>query len=143
MYSALTIARYIIDRETAQNRPVSNLRLQKLLYFIQAKFLISKGTPCFNDSIEAWDFGPVVPIVYHQFKFYGSSSIPCISEHTNTVKIASEDKQLIDTTLDQCAKYSTSSLVSITHQQQPWLNSYNNLFDKTISNHAIKSFFEE
>ena len=67
MYNALSVAHYIIDFYNRNNRGISNLKLQKVLYFVQAEFLV--GTfdhrPCFSDPIEAWDFGPVVPSVYH------------------------------------------------------------------------------
>ena len=57
-YSALEVARYIIHHEAQQRRTVSNLRLQKLLYFVQAQFAVNAtdGQPCFKDRMEAWDF---------------------------------------------------------------------------------------
>ena len=50
-YSALEVARYIVHHEAKQNRSVSNLRLQKLLYFVQAQFAVNAtdGQPCFKD----------------------------------------------------------------------------------------------
>ncbi len=75
MYSAIVIANYIIEYEHSQNRRISNLKLQKLLYFVQAQFFRIIGVPCFNDKIEAWSFGPVVVNVYHAYKFYGGMDI--------------------------------------------------------------------
>ena len=63
-YQARDIAEYIIYREASQGRTVSNLRLQKLLYFVQAQFIVQKDAPCFTERMEAWDYGPVVPEVY-------------------------------------------------------------------------------
>ena len=40
-YSALEVARYIIHHEAQQGRTVSNLRLQKLLYFVQVQFVVN------------------------------------------------------------------------------------------------------
>lgn len=76
MYDALDVAKYIINYERSRGRTVSNLRLQKLLYFVQAQFLVTTQRACFCDEMEAWDFGPVVPNVYHVYKAYGSSSLP-------------------------------------------------------------------
>ncbi len=67
MYSAIDVARYIIWYCKRRRYSISNLKLQKILYFVQANFLVSIGTPCFEEEIEAWDFGPVVPEVYHEF----------------------------------------------------------------------------
>ena len=64
-YSAFEVARYIIHHEAQQNRPVSNLRLQKLLYFVQAKFVMdSHGTsPCFY---ERWRLG-VLALLFEKY----------------------------------------------------------------------------
>ena len=53
MYSALDIAKYIIDYSYDRNNSVSNLRLQKILYFVQAEFLVATGHPCFEETIQA------------------------------------------------------------------------------------------
>ncbi len=140
MYDALDVARYVINYENSQDRLVSNLRLQKLLYFIQAQFLVTSGYACFSDKIEAWDFGPVVPSVYHEYKLFGSSSIPRFLS-CEAVNITPKDRLLIERILDKCSHYSTTELVSITHRQQPWKDAYDRKYDRTISNHSIKSFF--
>lgn len=75
MYNALTVAKYIIKRCNDTNRIISNLKLQKLLYFVQAEFLVTTTHACFPEEIEAWDFGPVVPEVYHRYKAYSSIKI--------------------------------------------------------------------
>lgn len=137
-YSALDIAKYIIKKEAQEGRAVSNLRLQKLLYFVQAQFLVYAGVPCFSESIEAWSFGPVVPAVYHEYKFYGSAIIPA---RPCTAYIRQEDRAMIDGILDACAKYSTSDLVTITHSQRPWIDARTRIYDRTIRNEDLKAFF--
>ena len=78
MYDAIDVSRYVINYSNQHEYGISNLKLQKILYFIQAYFLMStlNHTACFQDVIEAWDFGPVVPSVYHEFKQYGAGDIP-------------------------------------------------------------------
>lgn len=138
LYNIIDICNYIINHEDTMGRSVSNLRLQKLLYFVQAQFLVAKNEPCFADTIEAWDFGPVVPNAYHHYKIYGGSIIPA---NTKTVNLPAYDKSLIDQILDQCAKFSTTALVSITHHQDPWINARNS-FNNIISLESIKKFFD-
>lgn len=75
MYSVVDISRYIIHYCKQQGYYISNLKLQKILYFVQAEFLVELHAPCFSEEIEAWDFGPVVPEVYHEYKHFGSSNI--------------------------------------------------------------------
>ena len=74
MHTAMEIAKYVIDKCTGENHPISNMQLQKLLYCIQKSFL-QKGGPAFRDNIEAWLIGPVVREVYHTYCGYGASRI--------------------------------------------------------------------
>lgn len=77
MYDALSVARHIIEFADKRNIRVSNPKLQKLLYFVQAEFLVStpEHRPCFEDVIEVWDVGPVVPSVLRHYQVYGAGSI--------------------------------------------------------------------
>ena len=75
IYAAMDIAKYIINKCTMENWPISNLQLQKILYFLQKKYLTEKGRPLFADEIQAWQFGPVVPEVYYQYCGFGSAQI--------------------------------------------------------------------
>lgn len=137
-YSALEVAKYVIFYEHSKGREISNLRLQKLLYFIQAKFYSTTGKPCFSDEMEAWEFGPVVASVYHAFKIFGSFDInitPVI------INIDTESKLLINNILDSCADYPTYQLVEISHKQAPWLQARNNYFNKIISSDSMRLFF--
>lgn len=142
MYSATDVARYIILRCNQRGKTISNLKLQKILYFVQAEFLVSQGKPCFRERIEAWDFGPVIPDVYHRYKVYGSASIPSVRDE-NYCPFDREDKALADGIIDECAKYSASTLVEITHRQSPWRTAYHQYSGAVISNESIKSFFQE
>lgn len=144
MYKALTIARYIIEKCNDEKKSISNLKLQKILYFVQANFLVSKNQPCFSEQIEAWDFGPVVPEVYHEYKIYGGASIPAFFRDNAISVISTNDKKLIDEMIDSCADYSASALVEITHNQSPWLEAYNKPGkNNVITNESIKNFFAE
>ena len=140
-YSALEVARYIIHHEAQKGRPVSNLRLQKLLYFVQVQFAVNSpdGQPCFKQRMEAWDFGPVVPVVYREYKYCGSAVIPYDSYGATSISVS--DRKLIDAMLNHCAKYSTSALVEIIHAQTPWKDAYQNGFDNEITPEAIRLYF--
>ena len=142
MYSALSVARYIIMYCNKYGKTISNLKLQKILYFVQAEFLVSKGYPCFSERIEAWDFGPVVPDVYYHYRVYGAASIPS-SKDSQYCPFDKEDKEIADSIIDDCSSYSASELVEITHNQTPWKNAYRQSKGGLISNDSIRTFFEE
>ena len=74
MYSALEIAKYFMNKCTVDRQPISNLQLQKILYYIQRSFLRT-GTIAFSDEIEAWQIGPVVREVYNKYCGFGSLKI--------------------------------------------------------------------
>ena len=77
-YNALTIANFIIwfVNNHTPNRNLTPLKLQKILYYVQANHLaLNNGVPLFSDLIEKLQYGPVVPSVYHEFKDFGINHI--------------------------------------------------------------------
>lgn len=141
MYSALDVAKYIVDYTYDHGNPVSNLRLQKILYFVQAEFLVSKGRPCFQEKILAWNLGPVVREVYHEYRIFGSASIASTGTENQEYNISTSDRETINGMVDQCDQYSTPQLVEISHEQDPWKEAIKK-DDKIISNGSIKEYFE-
>lgn len=156
MYNVLDVCRHVINYSNDKDYGISNLKLQKILYFIQAYFLISTSEPCFVEPIEAWDLGPVVPEAYHEYKQYGSGDIPYIKSYirfdeediwnSSDVKfedniISKNDKHLMDSVVDKFADFSATDLVTLTHQQAPWKNAYVRGMNNTIEIEAIREYF--
>ena len=135
-YSALEVAKYVINHEHGAGRQITNLRLQKLLYFVQAKVLVETGNPCFDDEMEAWDYGPVSSTVYHNYKFFGAWNL---MDEPKPPKIPNET--LVNDMLDKCAAYPTNQLVEITHSQRPWREAYAKGRGTVIHNKDIREFF--
>ena len=159
MYDVLEVCRHVINYSNAKKYSISNLKLQKLLYFIQAYFLIAspKKEPCFRQSIEAWDFGPVVPEAYSEYKQYGSVSIlPIRYYHLNAWsnkyksmpieynddEISDADKKLIDKVIEHFKMYSATDLVSITHNHKPWQVAYERKENREITVEELRKYFE-
>ncbi|MBR1487255.1 MAG: DUF4065 domain-containing protein [Synergistaceae bacterium] len=157
MYDALDVARHIVNYCNEKNYSISNLKLQKLLYFVQAYFLIASPNKerCFRDEIQAWDFGPVVPNVYSEFKQFGGTNIPKISVYYDSSlgsfyadpiqfkddKIAKNDQELIDEVIEKFKLYTASDLVKLTHAQTPWQDAYARGYSKEIKVEAIRDYF--
>ena len=77
MASAHDVAKYflsLIDEDAGDT--ISNLKLQKLVYYAQGFHLALFDRPLFNEEVKAWMHGPVVPDLYHEYKIYGSNAIP-------------------------------------------------------------------
>jgi uncharacterized phage-associated protein len=68
MHDPRAIANMILDEGKQLARPVTNLALQKLLYFAHALFLIERKQPLVTGYFEAWQYGPVHPTAYQSFK---------------------------------------------------------------------------
>ena len=158
LYSVLDISRFIINYCNEKDYNLSNLKLQKILYFIQAYYLSKTESkePCFKERIEAWDFGPVVPVAYHEYKRFGSTNIPKVTTYielddndfwqSKVVEYKDEvvkdsDKDLIRKLVDSFSKFSTTRLVQITHNQSPWINAYRQGENNVITIEAIRSYF--
>lgn len=139
-YDAQDVARYVIERCHKMARPISNLKLQKILYFLQAAFLVEGRGPLFSNTMEAWDYGPVVPDVYHAYKMYGDTNIP-VTE-TGHYPFTKRDEELMDEYIDRAAGYSAIKLVEISHSQAPWQDAYGQV-DETISPESIEKFFAQ
>lgn len=110
-YDALEVAKYVINKCTVENYPVSNLQLQKILYFLQKKYLIQQGRRLFKDAIEAWQFGPVVSEVYYQYCGFGSMTITM----EYPVMLSSEDRMEIDPVVEEKRTKKPWYLVAETH----------------------------
>lgn len=138
-YYAIDIARYVVNYSWKINKPISNLKLQKLLYFIQGNFLRNLNKPCFDDEIEAWNYGPVVPNVYSEFKRFGSNYIseieyyyeydrnkiePIRKQYEDTLFESEEERKIIEEVIEMCKNFSASYLVDLTHRQSPWKKAY-------------------
>lgn len=160
MYKVLDVCRYIINYSNREDYGVSNLKLQKLLYFIQVYFLMNSENhePCFSEKIEAWDFGPVVPVAYHEYKQYGSTDIPFVDSYINfdiddpwstsmtqfdESCIREKDKKLINSVVTKLADYSATDLVDITHCQAPWKDVYVKHKNNIITIESIRKYFSE
>ena len=156
VYSALEVARHIINYSNSSEQYLSNLKLQKILYFVQAEFLIFQGRVCFADGIEAWDFGPVIPAVLHEFMRFGSCFIMPVThyfvedenKYFNIRKvefkdnvISDEDKTVIDEVVDYFADYSSVDLTNLTQKQPPWQNAYSGCCRSVIATESIKEYF--
>ena len=146
MYSAVEVAEYVIH----YYKSISNLKLQKVLYFLQANHLVLKGKPLFEDEIEAVDFGPIVWSVYDKYKVFGGASIPK-SNKSYVDKVINSDKEIMNRLLDELKNYSSSYMLNIIQNQAPWLRAkteyrFNrNRFERVhvITHQSLIEFFKE
>lgn len=124
VYKAIDIANKLLlaasrDSEIAgQGELMSNMKLQKMLYYQQGFHLAVFGEPLFAEPIEAWMYGPVVPSVYEHFKKYGFQGI---SPETNEdISLEPKEQALFDEVYKVYSTYSALGLMNMTHSESPW-----------------------
>ncbi|MFH1620548.1 MAG: type II toxin-antitoxin system antitoxin SocA domain-containing protein [Patescibacteria group bacterium] len=145
---AMSIAKWFVDRankefvdEDGVSEGLTNLKLQKLLYFAQAVSLSLKDQPLFNDKIEAWKFGPVIPVVYHALKEFENAPVKITSA---TQEISPEVASLLENVWSVYGKFSAHELVNITHNHLPWKEVYlSGGKNNEITAESIKKYYAD
>ena len=105
---------------THEGDGISNLKLQKLIYYAQGFYSAIFDKPLFSEEIAAWTHGPVVPELYHQYKLYASNQIPPI-DNFDISTLTKEEFELIEEVYDVFGQYSAWKLRNMTHEESPWL----------------------
>jgi uncharacterized phage-associated protein len=138
MFSALEIADFFIKRD---EDGISNLKLQKLLYYAQGCFLASFDRPLFKEDIRAWMHGPVVEDVYHHYKKFGSAPIPPENEDPTCfiTSMSKEEQGLLEDVHDIYGGYTAWKLRDMSHEDSTWKNRY--MTSGIISHSEIKDLF--
>lgn len=111
-YRVIDVADYIISRAYQCEKPISNLKLQKMLYYAWVDFYKKTSQHLFYESICAWPLGPVVPEVYNEYCSYGGRPIRLILENTD---IKGSDSYILNQIIDKYIDIPASVLVNQTH----------------------------
>lgn len=139
MYDALEVAKYVINKCIKLGRPISNLQLQKILYYAEAEYMKKReGEVLFNNTINAWQYGPVIPEVYYNYNIYSASEI---TDYQDGKDLDSLTKHIIDPVIEKKSKLNAWTLVEKTHSEDPWINSFGNYSGCEITKKQIKEFF--
>lgn len=142
-YKALDIAKKLIFK--AQNdepnggERLTNLKLQKLLYYQQGFHLAFFGTPLFAEDVEAWMYGPVVPAVYDEYSAYGSSALPEVKE---PVSLSGDEEELFNEVYDAYREFSAIGLMNRTHSERPWLDAVPHDRGTVITQESMMAYFK-
>jgi uncharacterized phage-associated protein len=119
MLTCHDIAKYflsLVDEEAGDS--ISNLKLQKLVYYAQGYNLAIHDRPLFHEPIEAWVHGPVVPELYRSFKQHGAEPLPpAFADHN---KFMPEEIELLDEMWEMFGQFSATKLRNMTHNELPW-----------------------
>jgi len=141
-YTVHDIANKIVIRQTDLEKGdvITNLKLQKLLYYVQGYHLAFFNKPMFQEGLEAWMYGPVVPEVYHLHKEKGKMAI-VLDSSIKEIDLPPEVEDMFGQVMKEYGKFSAIRLMEMTHQEKPWIESFQNPIDKRIDIATMKTFF--
>ena len=142
-YSALEIANFYIQLlNSLPDNYIDNLKLNKLLFFAQGWSLAKLGHPIFEDRILAWEYGPVIPNVYHTFKCCGKNHIEEPSDPFDEKRLDSDEIELLVDVYSNYGRYTGWALKNMTHEKgTPWELVYKKGQNADISQEEMKAYF--
>ncbi len=141
--SAKDAAKAILEWAARKGCGITNLRLNLLLYFVQAYFItLSDGREqCFPEKIEARSYGVVVPDVHSEYRGYGSL---CISHvKSEGAELSKRDRQAVEEVAEHFSKMNDSELSELVLKQTPWRNAFHPYCFQDITVKSIADFFLE
>lgn len=133
--TAEMVADYLLCVFHAKGDPLTHLKLQKLVYYVQAWYLALYEEPLFNDRFEAWIHGPVVRVLYDKFKDY--SWLPIDYVPATCPDLSEDIVQHIDEVLAVYGDYTAEYLECLVHREHPWIVSRGDLHPLDPSNALI------
>ena len=93
---AKALTNTILDWAERDGIGISPMKLQKMVFFPHADFLAQFGLPLVKQEFEAWDYGPVIPSLYHEFKNFGADAITSRARAFNPFSGTTEEPRSAD-----------------------------------------------
>jgi len=104
---------------------LSNLELQKYLYIAHMLHLGQHGEPLIDGHFEAWDYGPIVPRLYHKAKAFGAGPVKDVFPKTDGIRPGSPESDSLEKALDMLQGAEPGRLVAISHANHgAWARHY-------------------
>lgn len=157
-HSVLAIANEFLARASAADGSLTPMHLQKLCYFAHGfNLALAHGKPLTADRVEAWEFGPVFPVLYDALKGYGARAIPEQIHINNWAKAESvrgpiviesfedDEQEIIEGVFDTYGDIEAFKLSALTHEPgSPWEKVYRpGQKNLVIPNSLIEEYFVE
>lgn len=129
-YDGREIANYVLDHCERGGRTITNLALQKVVYFCHVWSLIELGRPLIKHHFEAWEYGPVLPYLYREFKAFDRSAITGRAKRLDPVtghyqvaaaNLDKDSRELLEKVVSFYTRMRAGDLVELSHAEGgPW-----------------------
>jgi len=134
-FNAQNIADHFLAVANECGSFISNLKLQKLIYYAQAWHLAIYDHPLFPEKFQAWVHGPVIPELYRTYKVFGSK--PIVAENAVRLNCDQETQDFFDELIDEYFGIDAYTLELLTHREDPWKNARKGLAPDVPSSEVI------
>jgi uncharacterized phage-associated protein len=146
--SASSIAEFFLQKANLSGKPITNKKIQKLVYYAQAWSLVVNKKPLFKEKIEAWVHGPAIRSIYAKYKEFGFNPIKKEPDLALIKKISTTDKKLLEQVWKLYGKYDSSYLEMLTHSEAPWQDARAGLeasenSEQEITQKSMKDFYSK
>ncbi len=143
-YICFDIANFFLHRAKRTGSNLSNLKLQKLVFYAQAWYLAIYDQPLFDDDFEAWIHGPVIPVLWKKYKSYKYKPI---DEEVPTPALDDKTNEFLDEVVEAYFGEDAYTMELMTHREMPWLSARKGHapYERCrvpISKDSIKEFFK-
>lgn len=129
------IANYLLSKCREAGEPITNLKLQKLLYYAQAWHLVLFNKELFCEDFQAWVHGPVLLSQYHRFK---DNQWRPIMDEVDKPSLTKAEEKFLDKIIEVFGCETPIALEQMTHNELPWIEARANLPAHKPSNAKIK-----
>lgn len=137
--TARNVARYFLATAAFNGELVTNLKMQKLVYLAYGETLARTNQRLFDEPIEAWANGPVVPSLYQELKAYRyapidvaflgfevTDDIESSEGFAELVEAVRPAQEILDEVFEEYVPLSAFQLVTLTHSHKPWVEAREN-----------------
>ena len=122
--TVLDVAQYILDKDLDKTGVLDTNKLQKLCYYAQVGSLYIEEVPLFDEPIEAWVWGPVIPALDDALS--GEFEVDFVpggrSENLDVIQ-----QDIIDAVIERCGDWNAEELTYQTRQESPWIEARESL----------------
>jgi uncharacterized phage-associated protein len=138
MLDCLDVARYFIIRayEEGREAAMTNMKVQKLLYYAQCLHLALNNEPLFEDEIQAWRYGPVCPPAYHYYSNFEAQQLP-VPDADLVNDLPPVIRMLLEEVWNYFGAHQAYSLSDMTHLEFPWKKARKGLLPYASSTEPI------
>ncbi|MDQ3712673.1 MAG: DUF4065 domain-containing protein [Acidobacteriota bacterium] len=149
MYSAESVANAFLDLARREEKFLTNMQLQKLVYIAHGYCLAKLREPLFHNNIHAFEWGPVIPNLYKTLRLYGAGEVKdSIPTSESPIAEDSAEMEIIKEVWQDYGDFSGLELSALTHRKgTPWSetwrdNQFGVISDELIAEHYRRDLYE-